>query len=300
MDTKHELRRAVGRGLGWAAGGEVGALLMPLAVLALACGAAQESPCRAIAAADSATPSVEVPARAESHVVGSCAPESSELPDDGFGLLGARGTLQALCDRAAQNPCAFELGPNVFCEEEGTRRSIVVDFEGGSQRYLTHREGDEIVVVHALEMVEYGATEAGGSEITSIATWTSAGRALSAITTKAYFVDYEDSDAGGWTREQVTFCEGEPARASCGRTIPLAFELWSGSSPDGGFAPEEGFVVTERESATATAVPENGDTIRYTLVSGTWRLLYGGDFFDPDSAILPSAPEVALPMWESR
>lgn len=224
--------------------------------------------------------------------------EMPETPSTVAIIPGTTGTLQALCERAAGDPALAEyrpFGSAVHCELRSARHrrlaAFSVVFSGGLYLYLCARERAELRILHLLERVDWLPTEGGAASIVGISE--SDGRSgdrLIAIETRTEFIDYENTDAVGWKRRQLTLCIQSPVGTlRCRVTVPISFESWAGHAPNDGFAATDGVIVTRREKASAIAVPRRDGSLRLTLRSGTWLQLYGGAWLSPDPAGLPSS-----------
>ena len=211
-------------------------------------------------------------------------------------LLGASGTAQELCERAASTPWAVEargFGGAMRCAVRPAPQgaaTLELDFSLGVRLYLLSSTSR---VIARLQQIDAGPTEAADVELLRLRAFRSGGRSFWAVESAGDFIDFEGEEAVGYERRSLTVCAlGAPA-STCTDPLPLAFESWRGEAPNGGFTPVDGHRVVDRASATATWGARVG-RIRLRLRTGSWALLFEGDRFLPD--VLPSGRSHTWPL----
>lgn len=211
-------------------------------------------------------------------------------------LLGASGTAQELCDRAASTPWAVEargFGAAMRCAVRPAPQgaaALEIDFSLGVRLYLLSSSGR---VIARLQQIDAGPTEAGDVELLRLRAFRSGGRSFWAVESAGDFIDFEGEEAVGYARRSLTVCALGAPGPTCADPLPLAFESWRGEAPDGGFTPVDGHRVVDRASATASWGARAG-RIRLRLRTGSWALLFGGDRFLPDD--VPSGRSHTWPL----
>lgn len=215
---------------------------------------------------------------------------ADEVPSGWQTFIGSSGSATELCERVAGAPWAVEyrpFGTGVECllssEQRPGYRTLRVFSAYGMRLYLLH----EARVISLLEDVNWHMTESGdASLIRSGMVTTFAGERAVFFETRAAFANFEAADVVGYTRHSITVCMMHSDECT---QVPVRMEFWAGEAPDGGHAAVDGYAVTERSVARAVAVVRRNGALRLSLREGTWRHLYGSDWFNPDASLYPSS-----------